>query len=278
MEVTEVHWPMVIPAHADFAVTSSQPLKIASPHSLQIHALTPVHIRSEVELKIMPAGPLTSGFARGWRKLPNELKLDVLRHNLVFPTSIWPANINAVVKRELLPYLIMTPDIAEVAQAVFYRENQFIMQLSSSTSDSSSSSILAIPPVPMRSFICRLTLLTRLTNLDWHIMRSIYGGPRAGFINLVHIEVRCLSWEVAMHLGELEIAGWKGKIVLPTKAVEERFLLSRGEPLEMPFSGVVTFDRSGLQLRGDRKDDELRVNWLRKVEEVVTKCIQFRGA
>lgn len=147
-EVIQIHWPMEILRQASFAVYSSQPLDISAPCSMQIRAYTPIRIRCDSKLTISPAGPATSGFARGWSKLPTELELEILRYNLLFPSPIWPSDINTVTRRELLPYLRVTPDIAEMAKSVFYQENRFIMQFSNSTAFANS--ILAKPPMSIR--------------------------------------------------------------------------------------------------------------------------------
>ena len=131
---------------------------------MQIHATSAIHICCNRKLKIAPAGLVAPGFARGWLKLPVELKLAILRCNLTFSVAIWPSNVNAVVRSHLLPYLRMTPDIASLAKAVFYQENQFIMQFS--TSRPRSNSALVKPPMPVRSQLRRIKFLTRLTALD----------------------------------------------------------------------------------------------------------------
>jgi hypothetical protein len=274
VEVVEVHWPMDVPAHAKFAVASPQPLKISGPYTLQIQALSPVHIYSEVPLKIIPAGPATAGFAKGWLKLPNELKLAILRYNILLPTSLWPANINTVIRRELLPYLRMTSDIAELAQAVFYQENRFILQFSSSRAHRHpySSSTLARPPVIIRPLLRRVTFLTRLTNMDWRILRWI-GDFRAGFANVVHLEVRCLLWEVAVHLRGVLWSEVEKKSVFERK--DSEFRLRRGPPIQLPFGGVVTFDRSGEASERIPQLEEMIDGWLQHVEGLVMESFLF---
>jgi hypothetical protein len=274
VEVVEVHWPMDVPAHAEFAVASSRPLKMSGPYNLQIQALSPVHIYSEVPLKIIPAGPATARFAKGWLKLPNELKLAILRYNLLLPTSLWPANINTVIRRELLPYLRTTSDIAELAQAVFYRENRFILQFSSLRAHPHpySSSILARPPVIIRPLLRRITFLTRLTSLDWRILQWI-GELRAGFTNVMHLEVRCLLWEVAVHLRGVLWSEVEKKSVFEHK--DSEFRLRRGPPIQMPFGGVVTFDRSGETSERIPQLEEIIDGWLQHMEGLVTESFLF---
>jgi hypothetical protein len=268
-EVIEIHWPMDLPKHASFAVYSSQPLAISAPCSMEIQACTPIRIRCDSKLTISPAGPATPGFVRGWLKLPTELKLQVLRHNLLFPSPIWPSNINTVTRRELLPYLRMTPDIAEIAKSVFYQENRFIMQFSSSTPNSGST--LARPPMSVRPQLRRITFLTCLTSLDWHMLRMISRKDRAGFSGLFHLTIRCLSYETAASIMLSEHQGEAHKI----SRFEDEYRARRGEPVRFLFDGEVVYDRSGFVTTGIQEGDDARWAWARRIEEYMTRDITF---
>jgi len=267
-EVIEIHWPMDIHRQASFAVYSSQPLNISAPCSMQIHAYTPIRIRSDSKLTISPAGPATPGFARGWSKLPTELKLEILRYSLLYPSPLWPANINTVIRRELFPYLRMTPDIAEMAKAVFYQENNFTMQFTNSLVFPNS--ILAKPPMSIRPQLRHITFQTRLCEFDWRLLRAMCGEDRAGFTGLVHLKVRYLSGEDA---AILELA--KGDLVRGPMSFDECYLMRRGEPVNLPFDGVVTFDRSGFVERRNPEEDEAQWELTRRVEGFVTRDITF---
>ena len=268
-EVIEIHWPMEIPRQASFAVYSSQPLVISAPSSMQIHAYTPVRIRSDSKLTISPAGPATPGFAKGWSKLPTELKLEILRYNLLYPSPLWPANINTVIRRELFPYLRMTPDIAEVAKSVFYQENKFVMQFTNSLHFPNS--ILAKPPISIRPQLRHITFQTRLCEFDWQILRAMSGKDRAGFTGLVHLKVRYLSGE---HAAILELAKNSSPIG-PISFDECYYLVRRGKPVHLPFDGVVMFDRSGFVERRNPEEDEAQWELTRRVEGFVTRDITF---
>lgn len=267
-EVIEIHWPMDIPRQASFAVYSSQPLNISAPCSMQIHAYTPIRIRSDSKLTVSPAGPATPGFARGWRNLPTELKLEILRYNLLYPSPLWPANINTVIRRELLPYLRMTPDVAEMAKAVFYQENNFTMQFTNSLVFPNS--ILAKPSMSIRPQLRHITFQTRLCEFDWQILRAMSGKDRAGFTGLIHLKVRYLSGE---HAAILELAKYcspRGPI-----SFDECYLARRGEPVHLPFDGVVMFDRSGFVGSRNPEEDEAQWELTRRVEGFVTRDITF---
>ncbi|KAF1937816.1 hypothetical protein EJ02DRAFT_469392 [Clathrospora elynae] len=269
-EVIKLNWPMTIPKHATFTINSTQPLKILRPHPMQIHALTPIHILSDCRLDIVPAGPPTPGFAAGWLKLPAELKLAILRHNLIYGGPIWPSNVNNVIRRDLLPYLHMTPDIAELASTVFYGANVFVMQFSSSSPRSASK--LAIPPSPIRHLLRSVKLLTRLTTLDWRMLKSMAGLQQHGFTKLLHLEVRCLAWEVAEHLRLPK--GTPDRY--ESETLKERLQSEWVEPVRMPFGGVVVFDRSGLRRLGTSEVDSANSTWLQHVEDFVKRSILFR--
>lgn len=268
-EVVEIHWPMYIPKRATFAVSAPQPIQIAAPYSMQIHSNSPIHIICDSKLKVSPAGPATPGFARGWLKLPTELKLQILRHNLTCPSAIWPSNINTVTRRELFPYLRMTPDIATLAKYVFYQENRFIMQFSSSNPHTMS--VLARPCMVIRPQLRRVTFLTRLTAPDWELLQAMSTGQHAGFTGLIHLEVRCLSWEAAASLNILKPSTPGSEL----QSFEKEYLARRGEPLHFPFNGVVTYDRSGCVTTGTQELDDACWSRSHRIEEYVTRDIKF---
>ena len=182
---------MNLPERATIVISSPYPLSISAPCLMQVHALMSIHIRYDCKLTIPPAGPAMSGFVRDWLKLPNELKLQIFHHNLVFPSSIWPSHINTVTRREYFSYLRRTPDIATIARYVFYQENGFIMQFSFPAPNREF--VLAIPPAMTRPQLRCVTFLTRLTAFDGLIPQAMSGEPCAGLTGLVHLEVTCMS-------------------------------------------------------------------------------------
>ena len=271
-EIVPVHWPITLPAHATFAIQSPQPIQIRAPYAIQIHSTSPIQIYCDRKLSIIPAGPATPGFARGWLKLPVELKLAILRHNLTFSVTIWPSNVNAVIRNHLLPYLQMTPDIADIAKAVFYRENQFIVQFSSSTPRYDFS--LVKPPMAVRSQLRRIKFLTRLTDLDWRVLRSMAEGEdRAGFTNLVHLEVRCLLKEAVTDYKSFGRTDTEDDI----GAFEEDSSRLWGTPIKFSCSGEVVYDVSGYDSTGNWEENVATLVWMQVMKDSVNRNITFRN-
>jgi hypothetical protein len=78
--------PMTLAAGTELLVACDVPIEVAVPLNplimISSHTSTPITAIGRVT--ISPYGPLGPVFARRWTKLPTELKLQVLRHNLVF--------------------------------------------------------------------------------------------------------------------------------------------------------------------------------------------------
>jgi hypothetical protein len=124
----EIHWTMTLPAHADFYFFCAGPLKVesdATSFTLQLDALAPIRLRSKHKLVIHP--PFTKAFAPAFNNLPDELKVMILKHNLILNVVVSDYN---TVSWHLLPYLRMTPKIAALAQEIFYKDNNFQAQIS----------------------------------------------------------------------------------------------------------------------------------------------------
>jgi hypothetical protein len=78
-----------------------------------------------------------SDFARGWRKLPNELKLQVLVHNLITVDGFEYAlaqhgdleNMHATLNATLTAHMCMGPEIAPLALQVYTEQNTFVIHM-----------------------------------------------------------------------------------------------------------------------------------------------------
>ena len=187
-EVVNVFWPMTIPAHARFSITSPFPLEAIYPHnvSFTLTLEAPIHLSSPSPIHVIPSGILSSRFARGWSALPTELKLAILRHNLIYSSVIWPRNANQVMHKSLFPYLRMTPEIASLSRALFFAENTFIV----SALQEELSMFRDFPPVSVRPLIRKVTLLTWLELGDRETIEAI-ADKRLGFQGLAHVNIRC---------------------------------------------------------------------------------------
>ncbi|KZM25654.1 uncharacterized protein EKO05_0003281 [Ascochyta rabiei] len=187
-EVVNVFWPMTIPTHARFSIASPFPLRVSYPHnvSFTLTLEAPMLLSSRSPVYVMPSGVLSSGFSRGWSTLPTELKLTILRHNVIYPSAIWPANANTAMRESLFPYLRMTPEIAYLSRFLFFAENTFIIL----SGQEESSMSRGCPPVSVRPLMRKVKLMIWLEPHDWETVSAI-AQKSLGFERLTHVEVRC---------------------------------------------------------------------------------------
>jgi len=231
-----------------------------------------MHICCNRKLNIIPVGPVAPGFARGWLKLPVELKLAILRYNLTFSVAIWPSNVNAVIRNHLLPYLRMTPEIASLAKAVFYQENQFIVQFSSSMPGSNTAMVK--PPILVRSQLRRIKFLTRLTVLDWQMLRMIAEeGGKAGFTSLVHLQVRYLLKEAAAEHKRFRHGNKRDD----TEILEDYYHDLHGPQIRFSLDGEVLYDVSGYDSTGNWEEDVAILTWMQTMRDLVSRHITFNN-
>ncbi|KAI4936822.1 uncharacterized protein J4E92_001547 [Alternaria infectoria] len=75
---------------------------------------------------LVPSLPLDVAFAIGWGKLPTELKVQILSYNLSFPETV------DLYEKNVLPaldhHIRMSPEIASLAEEIFYCDNTFRMR------------------------------------------------------------------------------------------------------------------------------------------------------
>ncbi|KAF9691051.1 hypothetical protein EKO04_011204 [Ascochyta lentis] len=187
-EIVDVSWPMTIPAHARFSVTSTFPLKVSYPHnvSFTLTLEAPMLLSSSSPVHVIPFGVLSPGFTRGWSRLPTELKLAILRHNITYPSAIWPANANTAMQASLFPHLRMTPEIAYLSRSLFFAENTFIIL----SGQDELSLIHGFPPVSVRPLMRRVKLILSLAPYEWETVNTI-AQKSHGFERLTYVEVQC---------------------------------------------------------------------------------------
>ena len=149
--VVKLTMPMTLQPGAELLVTCSSPISVLLPsgegHELEAYKPTKIRAMKHI-LRLSPTSRLGSSFVRGWNKLPEELKLMVLEHELVHKSGeiqirrshlsfdidfVDTANdyfvnvINFSMKANLYRYLSMTPEIARLARDVFYTRNYFMI-------------------------------------------------------------------------------------------------------------------------------------------------------
>jgi len=122
---------MTIPSHAKFVINSPYPLKTSYRCSLRFTLILAslILLSSPSPIDILPSGILTPRFARGWSRLPKELKIAIVRYNVVVPYTIWPSNANSVMHDILFHYLHMTLKRASSSRKLFFNENAFMIML-----------------------------------------------------------------------------------------------------------------------------------------------------
>ncbi|KAF1971281.1 hypothetical protein BU23DRAFT_646909 [Bimuria novae-zelandiae CBS 107.79] len=135
---------------------------------------------------------LTATFARGWEKLPTELKVMIVKHAIVKHYSIrhptlasWKRNEKYIPKLGSEPYyslLLSTPDLSTLAKEIFYKHNTFFIR----------------PRGPGVNFPVATAHLARKLFVGMDDLRSVYGARgflrdlsegRNGFSRVEHIEV-----------------------------------------------------------------------------------------
>lgn len=93
---------------------------------MQIYCPNPVKIQynNGDNHWLVPRAPLLPVFVRGWNKLPNELKINILEFNLICDTRI-DLEIYDYHLDILHDHLRMTPEIADMSENIFFGKNEF---------------------------------------------------------------------------------------------------------------------------------------------------------
>lgn len=262
MEVVNISWPMTIPAHAYYLVTSAYPLKVS--YSSVGHTITfdsgPRNISSTSSpLRVIPWGPLSPGFARGWSKLPTELKLAILRHVVMYSAEIWPTNVNAAIRNTLFHCLQMTPEIGRLARGVFFAENTFVFD--------QRAAVGSAPPVSVRPLLRKVVLVTRLEDGAWEMVDAV-AKKRLGYRNITDVEIRCSAVDF-IRAFRVDRGTAEGRSTEAWGAYLERQL-----PQEVAFApnGVVVFDH--LQSRRGGIDEEL-LERVKQVKKLLKERFRF---
>ncbi|KAF2875701.1 hypothetical protein BDV95DRAFT_654568 [Massariosphaeria phaeospora] len=138
-----------------------------------------------------PSQRLNAMFATGWNKLPDELKVRILEYNLQ-TTRICGKR---AVRKILLPYLRMTPDIATLSKEIFYKTNKFHFNI---TNDEVERGVIHHPMLPLlisrppsqvvAPQIRHLAVTTYLSEATWAVLIEISKGGY-GFQALTTLEI-----------------------------------------------------------------------------------------
>jgi hypothetical protein len=169
--------PMTLKENRSVLVTCDTMVKIEltpASHTF-ISASIPTTITAPKEFTISPTACLGPNFARLWRKLPVELRENILRFNLVFEEpyakgkSWWHPRRQGKHREELLmQYLAMGPEISLPARRVFYEKNRFLLKCSSHTWPLH----FWAPKMDLRPLLRHITLEVCLHMTDWNYLRK----------------------------------------------------------------------------------------------------------
>jgi hypothetical protein len=134
--------------------------------------------------------PLTEDFAHGWRSLLDELKIEVLSHNLVLDQLIFNLRVKSdwieVDECEItyLHHMALGPEIASLAQAVFFEKDTIGADLDYPHER------LLLPPRHVCRYIRRMVwpMIYILMPENWFWLEQLAKGAY-GFTGLQHIQI-----------------------------------------------------------------------------------------
>jgi hypothetical protein len=139
----------------------------------------------EADLSLTPLGahrgraPPTLSFADCWRRLPEELKLEILRNVLAFPRSLTLFDFKSGWVEEYLLPLLATPELRPIAEEAAYAYNTFRFDLRAARP-------LAYPNPSTTNFVRRIELVTGEREHGWKKAVSLLDGS-LGFASLRNV-------------------------------------------------------------------------------------------
>jgi hypothetical protein len=157
-------------------------------------------ITANTGLRILPLKPLGPSFVAGWYKLPPELKMEVLSHELILDHELSHYQDYELSRCQnyfishMLPFLRISPETATLTQTVFYENNTF--RLSSGiyiTQEYKHFHTFAYPKPSINNLISRISFIMNEMNygIDYDIpFLSKIANGEYGFRNLKEITVR----------------------------------------------------------------------------------------
>jgi hypothetical protein len=205
-----IRTPMYLMPSTSIAVGASLPLELRTseisrsekdqlPSIVVPNAPTKLVAHSRSRLFINPSEALGEAFRTGWRKLPDELRVMILEHNLVFNLPISHdlssrsdhADSGLVVadwKGMLLAHLAMGPEISSLVKEVFYTNNTFL------SSNRFLYRNLVLPNPSARQFIRHIHIIMDIEPRSLVRLANVANGT-AGFSNLRSVDTT-LNWAI----------------------------------------------------------------------------------
>lgn len=124
-DVITFQTPMTLQADAEVRLACDGEIQVRSRRcSILVSAQTPITLSVSTKSDVTPFDNLNEDFARGWRKLPDELRIEILSYNLVAANVISSnksndCDSNFTLGRELRHHLTLGLDIAPLAWQIF---------------------------------------------------------------------------------------------------------------------------------------------------------------
>lgn len=179
-----------------------------------LSATTPLPLTATKAMRITPSEPLSPEFAEGWRKLPDELRVEVLAHNLVCRQPIVHNHVRSGDKlrldcalgTQLRHHLALGPEFASLARQIFYERNTFTVRYNE------------LPPIAVRGYIRSISMNEKHRysheSVSWKILERLAAGT-LGMDNLQHLRLRLEPAKWDSSYGTYEITGARKTLRFP---------------------------------------------------------------
>ncbi|KAF2788343.1 hypothetical protein K505DRAFT_394809 [Melanomma pulvis-pyrius CBS 109.77] len=132
-DVPDVITSMTIPPNTPMKFTARSPVEIRTRWNragLTIQADNPTLLSAPYRMELYPTADLGAAFARGWRSLPDELKLLILSFNLTLENPVTNADIRSAFNGGIADHhRRTTAEIKSMVHDVFWASNTFEVRL-----------------------------------------------------------------------------------------------------------------------------------------------------
>jgi hypothetical protein len=194
-----IRTPLHMPAGSWMWIVSPWPLKAiaqGSGSASQIACTEAVYFSPYTDTWLVPTVALDISFASGWSNLPDELKAQILGHNLTFPEAIDPREETLLA---LYHHLRISPEIAGLTREAFYQSNTFRLRRHYGGSRRHQrhqhlQRRILLPHPSASALIRRVAIDISISRrADWSQLQKVSQGGH-GFTNLRHANV-VFDWE-----------------------------------------------------------------------------------
>jgi hypothetical protein len=157
---------------------------------LYLGANLPILLSSPTSLRIRSTADFGPAFAQGWYKLPDELKISVLEHNIRRGPSVTSLSFSRIHPTracsdysEYLRHLRMTPEISSLSKKIFYAQNIFLVDVPRTGIG------LKLPNSTVRPTIRKLYVTIGYSVASWDVLGKL-SNKEFGFQNLTSLVVQ----------------------------------------------------------------------------------------